>query len=294
MRERLHGDQTRHESDIRLIDAWRSLRMHWRLFSSIVFAFAVASVIFALTMTPVFRAETSIVLIEDSGAAGRSALLAQFGGLAGLAGVNLAGLAGGTNTAAVMLNSRTLIQEFIQRENLLPVLFDQTDQPSDRQTLWRAVKHFQQLYDVNEDVQTGLITVRIEWTDPQVAASWANQLVDLANELLRQRDLADAQRNIGYLKKQLAQTNVVELQQVIYSLIETEMKTLMLANARDEYAFKVIDEAVVPEVRERPKRKQLVILGTLLGCIVATFVVAMLRMFHKLREREAALAEHKS
>jgi uncharacterized protein involved in exopolysaccharide biosynthesis len=55
------------------------------------------------------------------------------------------------------------------------------------------------------------------------------------------------------------------------------MRTLMLSNARQEYALAVIDRAVVPELRQRPKRKQIVVLGTLLGGIVGLFVIAIRR-----------------
>src|SRR5690606_5922413 len=149
---------------------------------------------------------------------------------------------------------RSLIEEFIGRNNLIPVLLSDGEEDPDRPpTLWRAVEAFRKnVYHVEEDPETGLIRVRAGWTDPERAASSANGLVDLANERVRQRDLSDAQRNIKYLNEQLAETNVVGLQQAIDNLIEGEMKTLMLANAREEYALTVVDRAVAPELRERP------------------------------------------
>ena len=75
----------------------------------------------------------------------------------------------------------------------------------------------------------------------------ANGLVGLANELLRTRALEEAQRNIAYLNAQADRTNEVELRRAIFNLIESETKTLMLANGRTEYAFRVVDPAVPPE-----------------------------------------------
>ena len=85
---------------------------------------------------------------------------------------------------------------------------------------------------MDEDLTTGVITVRVEWTDPETAASWANDLVKLANEIVRIRALTEAQRNVDYLKQELSRTNVVGLQQVLYSLLESELNTIMLANDR--------------------------------------------------------------
>jgi uncharacterized protein involved in exopolysaccharide biosynthesis len=281
--------------ELRLYDALQALRAEWRLLTAIVVTFTAGAVVLSIVMTPVYRAEATVTLVDANRAGdGSSALLGQLGGLAGLAGVNLSGLSGSTNTARVVLKSRTLIEEFIQRQELLPVLFEEEGEAANRRTLWRGVEAFKRIYDVDEDLQTGVMTVRVEWTSAELAASWANQLVDLANALMRQRALTDAERNIEYLNDQLGRTNVVELQQVIYNLIEAEMKTLMLANVRNEYAFSVVDPAVVPELRARPKRKQLVVLGALLGGIVGLFVVAVSRSLQNLRVEQSALRDARS
>lgn len=277
--------------ELSLVDVLQALREEWRLLTITVVAFALAAVVLSLVMTPIYRAEVTLTLVDANAAEGSSALLGQLGGLAGLAGVNLGGLSGNTNAARNVLNSRTLIEQFIQRQNLLPILFERSEESGERRTLWRGVEAFKRIYDVEEDIQSGLISVRVEWTSPELATNWANGLVDLANSLMRQRALSDAERNIEYLNEQLNQTNVVELQQVIYNLIEGEMKTLMLANVRNEYAFSVVDPAVVPELRARPKRKQLVVLGTLLGGIVGLFLVATVRTFRNLRFQESTLRE---
>ena len=112
----------------------------------------------------------------------------------------------------------------------------------------------EEVYSVDEDLTTGVITVRVEWTDPETAASWANDLVKLANEIVRIRALTEAQRNVDYLKQELSRTNVVGLQQVLYSLLESELNTIMLANDREEYAFSVIDPAAIPELPSFPNR----------------------------------------
>ena len=39
----------------------------------------------------------------------------------------------------------------------------------------------------------------------------------------------------------------------------------MLANVTDEFAFKVLDPAFVPEERIKPKRKKMILLGGLIG-----------------------------
>ena len=39
----------------------------------------------------------------------------------------------------------------------------------------------------------------------------------------------------------------------------------MLANVTDEFAFKVLDPAVVPEKKDKPRRRMIVLIGGMLG-----------------------------
>jgi len=55
----------------------------------------------------------------------------------------------------------------------------------------------------------------------------------------------------------------------MYDLIEQETKTLMLANARTEYAFTIVDPAVAPEVRIQPKRTLMALGGLVAGLLIA-------------------------
>ena len=48
---------------------------------------------------------------------------------------------------------------------------------------------------------------------------------------------------------------------------------MMLANVRDEYVFKTIDPAIVPENKSEPKRALICVLGTLLGGLLALIYV---------------------
>jgi uncharacterized protein involved in exopolysaccharide biosynthesis len=127
------------------------------------------------------------------------------------------------------------------------------------------------------------MTVAIEWTDPVTAARWANDFVALANERIRSRALQDSTRNIEYLNKQIERTTVVEVQRAIYNLIESETKNLMLANVRAEYAFRIVDPAVPPEVRSSPRRKLLVLSGLAVGLFAGVFLAFELHLLRRLR-----------
>ncbi|HTE41447.1 MAG TPA: Wzz/FepE/Etk N-terminal domain-containing protein [Steroidobacteraceae bacterium] len=218
----------------------------------------------ALTTREMFRAEVAVV--EAGGQGGVADLTRKFGGLASLAGVELGSTGGAVQNAQAILKSRRLVQEFIVRNNLLAELYSESKEP---ESLWRSVEMFRRhILTIREDKRANVLTVSISWRNPATAANWANGFVALANEWMRDQAVSEAKRSIEYLNAQIKVTNIVELQQVMYSLIENETKTLMLANARLEYAFTVVDPAVAPEQRYSPRRTFMVLVGGFLGGLI--------------------------
>lgn len=119
--------------------------------------------------------------------------------------------------------------------------------------MWKANELFdERVRSVSTDKKTGLVTLAIEWKDPVQAADWANELVRRVNRQRQLEAIEEAENSIRYLKEQLGRTNSVEVQQAIYRLIETQTKSIMVAKARKDYAFKIIDPAVPPEKRPNP------------------------------------------
>jgi uncharacterized protein involved in exopolysaccharide biosynthesis len=223
----------------------------------------------AIRAVPMYQAQVTVTEVRDSGLGGAGSLVGQLGGLASVAGLNL-GSGGQDAERAAILQSRGLVEAFVKHYNLVPLI---TGNAKLKNPEWFAVESFRRkLLDMHDDKLKGTTTITIEWSDPVVAARWANDFVGLANELLRSRTIEEATRNIEYLNKQLAQTKVVEIQSVMYSLIENQTKALMLAHGRAEYAFTIVDPAVPPEVRVSPRRTLMVISGLFIGGFVGSIV----------------------
>ncbi len=258
------------------IDVIALVRLLWKhkvLIGIVAGVFGAGAVVLALAATPIYRAVAVVVPVAESGLGGAgSSLAGRIGGLASLAGIDLGGGGPAIQEAMAVLESRHLVEEFLRRNDLVDVVLPPGGATSG---LWFAVQKFR---DTVVSISTGDVgstttNVAVEWKDPAVAAEWANGLVVLANELMRTRALSNSKRNIEYLQKQIAATNVVEMQRVMYDLIENETKTLMFANARVDYALRVVDPAVTPEARVRPKRKLMVLTGVALGLILGSLFV---------------------
>ena len=56
---------------------------------------------------------------------------------------------------------------------------------------------------IKNNPKTGLVTLSLEWTDPELIAQWANNLVMRLNDHQREFAVSEAQRSIEYLNQQL-------------------------------------------------------------------------------------------
>lgn len=273
------------QDDADQVDVIELLRVVWRyryFIGIVAAACGLAAVVLALTATHIYRAEVVVTEVGEEDMGGLASLASQFGGLASMAGVRLE-QGGAALEAQAILRSHRLVDEFIRRNNLMKELLPIAGDPP---SVWFAVKGFQEkVVSIVDDEDRGTTTVAVEWTDPKLAANWANNFVALANQIMRTRALDESSRNIKYLNDQISKTNMVEIQRVMYNLIENETKTHMLANGREEYAFRVVDPAVIPEQRIWPRRTLMVLTGGVLGVIVGVMLALAHNLWRKYRVR---------
>jgi LPS O-antigen subunit length determinant protein (WzzB/FepE family) len=71
------------------------------------------------------------------------------------------------------------------------------------------------------------------------------------------------------------------MQSVFYQLIEDQIKNKMLAEVQDEFVFKIVDPAVIPEEKSKPKRALICILGFMLGGMLGVAFVLVRMAFKK-------------
>ncbi len=255
----------------------------WLVFGSIV-VFGLSFGLLAFLSTPVYRANV-VLLPADSGKLGSlGSALGSLGSIASIAGVNL-GQSGGNQAeeAMAVLRSRQFSEAFIADKKLLPVLFPNLWDPEAevwrggvnmQPTMAKAYKLFNKIRVIEEDKKTGLINLQIDWRNPTVAASWANELVARLNAVMRSRAISRSNDYLAFLQKELARTSEVETHTAISRLIEARINERVLATVSDEYAFRIVDRATAPDVQDPlwPNRPLLLALGVLTGLIVGIFL----------------------
>lgn len=269
-----------------------AFRLHRRLAIAVFAATLILSVIAAFVMPPIYRSEVLLVpASSEKTEAGLASMLGKLGGLAGAVGVNLPTDTDSTAQQAVeLLGSRGFLSDFLNENGLLPILYaDDWDagkgawkvDAEDVPTLNEGVEKFRRRILSVEQAPSGLVRVRVDWTDPQQAADWANGLVAMLNDRARQRDLAEAERSVAYLQEQLQKTKELPIRDSISRLMAEALNKAMLASVRREYVFEVLDAAAPADDNRplRPRKGLFIALGFLAGLAFAALAVAVRSAF---------------
>lgn len=291
------------ESD-EIVDLFGLLILLWRKRLTIVLVavvFALVGTVVAFLLPPIYRAEATIQIRDEGGGANAlRSLTSQLGPLSALAGAALGEDGDERSVALATLKSRAIIQSYIEKKNLLPVLYaSRWDKEEGRwkrndpfyvPTLQDAYKKFtKKVFSVAEDRKTNLVTVAVEWRNPEMAAEWVEGLLADANAALKMRTIKESEANLKYLETQAKKTSIVQLQMALYTLMEAEYKKLMIARNTEDYIFRIIDPPQVPKKKTRPKRALIILAALALGVVAGVGYVLLDNAVRNRRLRNDAL-----
>lgn len=294
-----HNQNTLRNNDV---DIRELLAAVWRgkwIVVIVTVVFAVISALYALSLPNIYKSDVLLAPTADSNGI---KMPGQLGGLAALAGVNMGnGVSDKTMLALEILKSREFISRFIQKYDLfIPIMaaegwsrrsnelkldsdiYDSAAQQWIRKkkapfqakpSLLETYEKFMEIFSVNQDEETGMVTLSVLHYSPYLAEQWATALVREINDEMRQRELNEAQGSIAYLREQISQTSIADVRVMLFSLIEEQTKTVMLANVREEYLFQTVDPAVVAEEKAKPARALIVVLAVMLGVMLSVLTL---------------------
>ena len=285
------------DAEIDLLELVKILWDEKKSIITITLIIAFISVIYAFSQPNIYQAEALLAPADDAGGGGVSKLAGQFGGLASLAGVSLRN--DGSNKSELgleVLRSRKFVREFVERHKITPQLMavdfwdqetrelkldedvydkkskswlDKSKEPSNEE----VYEKYNDILFIDKDIKSEFVRIGFKHKSPDIAAEWTRLVIKDLNDAIRRQDIDEAESSIDYLRQQVSSSPLAELRNLFYELIQSQTETMMLANVREEYVFKTIDPATVPELKSEPKRAVMIILGTFLGGILSLIYV---------------------
>jgi uncharacterized protein involved in exopolysaccharide biosynthesis len=299
--------------EIDLLDYWRVIWKQRRMIGLIAALTVIVTAGISLTITDTYQAKAVIMPVTSresgGGSVGLAAIAQQFGGLPGIT------MPGSSSASEIvsLLKSNILREKIIHQYNLMPVLFyrqwdsrhqtwnkggvtlnplyyfslvgtDSVQTQSAVPDTWDALRLLNEIVKINQDAKQNTITIAVDFHDPEMAAKIVEySLVTLTNYMSSEAKRVAA-TNRKYLEEQLGSTTDPFIKQKTYNMIAQQIEAGMMAEVKENFAFKVIDPPLAPDKIIRPKRVQMVMLSLLAALFVGVFAAFFREYVEKIRK----------
>ncbi len=318
------------EEERTLLDYWRVLVKRKWLIIILVFVSVFATAIISLFETNIYQSKTVIAPVSDSGRKGRLAALASR--LTGMPRITLPGSASSSEIIALLNSNILRQEIIRKYNLLPVLFYEQWDakkkdwkkddtfafnpfkligsivkviRPEDKVTLkrekkeeegvpsiWDGLRALDNMVRVNDNIDRNTIEISVDFHDPEKAAAILEDFLTTLNSHMSDEAKRVANTNRRYLEEQLKHTSDPFIKQKIYTLIAHQVETSIMAEVKENFAFKVLDPPTVPDRKIKPKRASMVILSFLLSLFAAIFLAFFLenieRAKYKAKYRERA------
>ena len=267
--------------------------------------FAVSSVFYTLSLQNLYKSETIAAVFSESG----SSLQSQYGGIAAIAGISLPSSGGVDKSALIQktITSRDFVQHLIRvDENFLPnlmaikeydksnniiILDEEIYRSSDKSwirppvngniipSFLEAHKAYMNVIGFSQEKISRIISISVEHQSPEFAHNLLLLMLKELNNVIKNKDLNEAESSIEYLNNQLSLVSQADIRKSINILIEAQLKKLMLANVKEYYILQPLDLPYIPEEKSNPPRALICIIGTIFGFILTVSFVLIRHYF---------------
>ena len=186
-----------HDTDeISILDILHVLLKRWKMLLKVPLFVALVTALYTLTMPNQYTATALILPSEDSKGL-MSSMMAQFGGMAGLAGGALGGGGSKAELYVTMLKSETIKDRIIDTHKLMEIF-----KANKRSTAYQALGGMTQ---VNTGKKDGVLSVAVTYKDPHLAATLANSYVTELGGMATSIEMTGAGNNKIFLEKRIAE-----------------------------------------------------------------------------------------
>ncbi len=189
----IEPDTNAESSETSIIDLLIILVRHKKMIFVTTIVVAVISVLYSLSMPNIYTA-TTLLLATDDEKSGMSAMMAQLGGLASVAGSSLGGPTK-TELFVSMLKSETVKDPIIDRFKLHDVYNAKV-----RSDLYNKLNG---VTIINAGKKDGIISIAVSDKDPKLAAEMANAYVDELGRIAARLSMNSAGKNRLFLEERL-------------------------------------------------------------------------------------------
>lgn len=298
-----YEDDKEYNDDIDLVELFLAL---WEKKFLIIFITALTSIYGVYYSLSLPNKYTSQVILASASNNSSASNLSQYAGIANLAGISLPS-GNGSDDLSVgieIIKSYNFYENFVKNNNLLIPLVAANgwDEASNKLSydneLYDSINNkwvsnmkysidgmpsyqfahrifLTDQFNISKDPKTNFISISFEHYSPFISKNVLELLVKEINNIKRMNDIDLAERSIIFLEKEIQGTQLSEVRSGLNHLIQSQIETIMLANAKPEYLFKIASPPIAPELKSGPNRAFICILSFMFGFILSVSSVLL-------------------
>ena len=268
-----------YEDEINILDYVKVVLRHKLLVCGTIVVLVVLTAVASLLMTPIYESKAIITPVQKAGdVSGASVLAAQFG---------IGAPSSGSMSEIVNLLKSTILKErIINRHKLIPVFFKANDLngKSEAEKLWAGIRYMDDALSVKPNVKDNSIELSVQCRDPKMAADLANYVLTELTDYMSAEARRVADINRQYLESQIDKTADPFIKTKLYTLIAQQIETAMMAEVKENFAFKVLDPPKVPDRKVKPKRTQMVIISFVVSIFIGILLAFAVEFWRNHKE----------
>ena len=195
------------------------------------------------------------------------------------------------NTVLSRLRSRKFILLFMDKHDIYKLLYE--EQWDSELKNWEGdfvldkglafVRFEQEFLSIIQNEESEIVAVRMRNKDPILAADLANLYVREFNDYMRQITLAEIAAKSEFLKTHLEQSDYIEIEKMLYRLMEAQTAAAMLTEGQEEYALEVVDPATRSYDRYSPSRKRMTAMAFFGSAFLIVFLIVLLDLLQSIK-----------
>ena len=255
-----------YDNEINFLDYISILENNIKLIMIIVAISVVSTGIISFISPKIYEA-TAVIMptVQPQEQSGMSAIASQFG-------ITSPQTSSGSEIIS-LLKSNILLERVIKKYNLFQVIFGKGSKGrKENEKIWDGIRYLKKkMYKVKDNKREGVIKLSVEFKDPEVSARILNYILAELTDYMSSEAKRVAETNKEYLESLIIKNADPLIKQKIYSLIARQIEKSMMAEVKENFAFKILDPPKVPDRKIKPR----IIMNIALSFIIALFVAVL-------------------
>ena len=279
-----------HSSEINILDYIDVLIKH----KKIIFMFVAVSVIatgIISFLSPRIYQSTAVIMPSDEGANTQGSMrsMARRFGLS-------TGQTSSTAEILSLLKSKILMVKVIKKHNLLTIFFRKSDlkKMKEPSKTWNGIRRLNAIYKVNPKLREGVIEISAEFKDPKISADIISYILTELTDYMSSEAKRTAETNREYLESLIDKNTDPLIRNKIYSLIAQQIETSMMADVKQNFAFRILDPPKVPDMHIKPKILKNIMLSFFLSLTVGIFAAFFVEYIENIKRHKTIKMQEQS